>query len=224
MTIDPAAAYAKLVERRRGGWCYEMNGVLGWALGEIGFDVMRMAGGAMRAVRGDIAIGNHLALKVIIEGQPWIADVGFGDGSLEPYPLQAASFECDGYPFRLELQDDGYWRLHNHPFGGAPNFDFQDAPADEARLAERCEFLQTAPESNFVLTAVVQRHRAGELLIMRGRVLRTANPTSAQDRLISSADEYVAVLKQDFALDLPEAAGLWPKILARHEVVMNSAG
>src|SRR6185295_12231185 len=37
----------------RGGSCYEMNGWLGWALRQIGFDVTRMCGGVMRAVRGD---------------------------------------------------------------------------------------------------------------------------------------------------------------------------
>src|SRR3954451_21382564 len=53
LTLDPAAAYDKIVRRRRGGWCYEMSGLLGWALGEIGFSVPRMAGAAMRAERGD---------------------------------------------------------------------------------------------------------------------------------------------------------------------------
>ena len=46
VVTDPAAAFDKIVTRRRGGWCYEMNGVLGWALAEIGFNVTyRMSGG-----------------------------------------------------------------------------------------------------------------------------------------------------------------------------------
>jgi N-hydroxyarylamine O-acetyltransferase len=222
VTTDPIAAFDKLVTRRRGGWCYEMNGLLGWALGEIGFDVTRMAGGVMRVVRGDVVIGNHLVLKVEVDGRPWIADVGFGDGALDPYPLEPAAFDSEDYPFRLELQDDGFWRFHNHPFGGAPSFDFQDTPAAEEQLAERCAWLQTSPDSNFVLNAVAQRHRPGRLLMMRGRVLRAATPAGTQDRLIDSADEYVAVLKNEFDLDLPEAAGLWPKIVARHEEVMGA--
>ncbi|MGB1778531.1 MAG: arylamine N-acetyltransferase family protein, partial [Longimicrobiales bacterium] len=39
--LDPAESYVKIVEGGRGGWCYEMNGLLAWALEEIGFDVMR---------------------------------------------------------------------------------------------------------------------------------------------------------------------------------------
>src|SRR5262245_33175107 len=64
LTIDPAAAYAKIVERGRGGWCYEMNGLLGWALGEFGFRVTRATGAVMREVRGDAVVGNHLVLRV----------------------------------------------------------------------------------------------------------------------------------------------------------------
>src|SRR6185503_3263469 len=89
VTTDPADAYAKIVERGRGGWCYEMNGLFGWALDQVGFSVMRMAGAANRELLGDLLIGNHLVLLVDLgaEGR-WIADVGFGDGSIDPYPLQ----------------------------------------------------------------------------------------------------------------------------------------
>src|SRR5687767_1260505 len=53
VTTDPAAAFEKIVRRGRGGWCYEMNGLLGAALDEIGFEVTRLAGAVMRSVRGD---------------------------------------------------------------------------------------------------------------------------------------------------------------------------
>ena len=105
LTIDPEAAFDKLVTRRSGGWCYEMNGLLGAALDEIGFKVTRMAGAVMREVRGDAAIGNHLVLRVDL-GEPWIADVGLGDGTLEPYRLRAGPMESGGYSFRLEALDD----------------------------------------------------------------------------------------------------------------------
>ena len=67
LTTSPAAAVDKLVTRRRGGWCYEMNGVLGWALAEIGFRVTRLTGAVMRSMAGDANIGNHLVLRVDLE-------------------------------------------------------------------------------------------------------------------------------------------------------------
>ncbi|MBI1407151.1 MAG: arylamine N-acetyltransferase [Caulobacter sp.] len=221
VTTDPAAAFDKIVTRRRGGWCYEMNGLLGWALGEIGFRVTRMAGGVMREARGDEAVGNHLILRVDLDDGPWLADVGFGDGPIEPYPIVDGPVAGGAFAYRLEDQRDGWWRLHNHPAGGAPSFDFRIAPADEAALAERCHWLQTDPTSGFVQNAVVQRHRPDGLLMMRGRTLRTLTAGGATDRLIADAGDYVATLKADFDLDLPDAATLWPAIMARHQALFG---
>lgn len=219
-TMSPADAYAKIVERGRGGWCYEMNGLLGWALGEIGFRVTRMAGGVHRATLGDWTVGNHLVLKVDLD-EPWLADVGFGDGPVEPYRLSEAAFRDGVFDFRIERQAGGWWRLHNHPRGGAPSFDFRDEPADEAMLAERCAWLQTAPESPFVLNAVVQRALPDGLAVLRGRTLRRLTAVGTEERLIGSAHEYVAVLHDQFGLALPQAADLWPAITARHAEVFG---
>ena len=221
VTTDPADAYDKIVRRGRGGWCYEMNGLFGWALDQIGFSVMRMAGAANRELLGDLLIGNHLVLLVDLgaEGR-WIADVGFGDGSIDPFPLAAWSGEIEGFAFRLEPMGGGWWRFHNHPYGWAKSFDFQVQPADPALLAGRCDWLQFAPESSFVLNLVAQRFRNGAILQLRGRVFRQVTPDGVTQRTLDSADELVAVLKDDFGLDVPEVADLWPKVVARHEAVM----
>jgi N-hydroxyarylamine O-acetyltransferase len=216
VTTDRDAAFEKLVNRRRGGWCYEMNGVFSAVLEAVGFSVTRMAGAAMREARGDSAVGNHLVLLVDLGG-PWIADVGFGDGSLDPFPLREGAFTAAGYDFRVERLDGRWWRVHNHEFGGARSFDFAVEPADPALLAARCEWLQTAPDSNFVLNAVAQRYTESEILQLLGRTLRRIRPGAKTERLIASAEEFVDVLAGDFGLDLPEAAALWPRICERHE-------
>ena len=223
VTTDPAAAYDKIVGRGRGGWCYEMNGVFAAALAQIGFKVTRMAGAANRELLGDIVIGNHLVLLVEIDGEPWIADVGFGDGCQEPFPLRAGELTVSGYAFRLETIDERWWRFHNHEFGGAKSFDFAVEPADPVLLAGRCDWLQYAPESQFVLNLVVQRFRGDTILQLRGRTLRTVAPAGVETRLLESAEELVAVLADDFGLDVPEAARLWPRVVARHEEVVAAA-
>jgi N-hydroxyarylamine O-acetyltransferase len=169
-----------------------------------------------------VMVGNHLVLRVELD-EPWIADVGFGDGALEPFPLREGAFTAHGFDFRLERLADGWWRFHNHEFGGAPSFDFRDEPADPARLAERCGWLQTAPDSNFVLNAVVQRFTTDGLLQLRGKTLRKVRPGAKAERLIGSAGEYVDVLARDFGLELPEAARLWPRIEARHAKLFATA-
>jgi N-hydroxyarylamine O-acetyltransferase len=217
LTTDPAEAFDKIVRRRRGGWCYEMNGLLGAALEEIGFKVTRLAGGVHRMVRGEEAVGNHLVLRVDLDEGPWIADVGFGDGSRDPFPLKDGPIRSDGFEYRLQRLADGWWRLHNHSNGAAPNFDVANRPADPALLEAKCHELQTSPASVFVMTAISQRHMPGEIRLLRGRAFRRVTPDGKADSLIDTADAFVDVLRREFELDVPEAAAIWDRICARHE-------
>ena len=63
---------------------------------------------------------------------------------------------------------------------------------------------------------MAQRHLGDEIRLLRGLALRRRRGMAAEDSLIGSADEFVAVLNREFELDLPEAAALWPNIVARH--------
>jgi N-hydroxyarylamine O-acetyltransferase len=212
--------YEKMVERGRGGWCYEMNGLMGWALKELGFDVTRATGAVVRAMKGEAAVGNHLVLRVALPEGLYLADVGFGDGPRDPIPVAVGAFESEGFHFGLSRIDDAWWRFANDPRGGAPSFDFNLAPADEAMLAAKCEFLQTAPVSPFVQNLVVQRHVPGGLAILRGRVLRMLTPTGTTERVLDGPNDLLATLRDVFALNVPEVATLWPAIAARHEAVL----
>jgi arylamine N-acetyltransferase len=220
VTIERAQIFEKMVTRRRGGWCYEMNGLFGWALKQLGFKVTRSAGAVMRRTRGADAVGNHLVLKIELDEGTWLGDVGFGDGPLDPIRVVPGPFESHGFKFVLTSEDDGWWRLHNHNGGGAPSFDFDLSPANESLLEAKCAWLQSSEQSLFVQNAVCQRHFERGLWLLRGRVLRELTPFDQKDHIIEDAAEYLGVLNKVFGLDVPEAATLWPRICARHEVVM----
>lgn len=220
--LDLQASYDKIVSRQRGGWCYEMNGVMGWALKHIGFDVMRMSAGVMRAQAGDAQLGNHLCLLVLLD-QSYLVDVGFGGSLIEPLALKAS--EREDRPYRIELSelDDSHWRFSEIAHGDkdAFSFDFRAAPADEALFAKKCRLLQTDAASPFTQNLVVQRRTADTHLSLRGRVLVTTHATRVEKRILGSADELVAALRDSFDLDVPEAATLWPSVCARHEALFT---
>ncbi|HEY1838483.1 MAG TPA: arylamine N-acetyltransferase [Rhizomicrobium sp.] len=219
VTIAREPIYEKLVERGRGGWCYEMNGLFGWALGELGFDVRRATGSVMRETAGEASNGNHLVLRVELPEGLFLADVGFGDGPRDAIPVRIGAFASHGFDFSVARAGEGWWRLHNDPRGGASSFDFNLDAADENLLAAKCEFLQSNPASPFVQNLVCQRHTRTGLSILRGRVLKKLTPKGTSEHLIASADELVATLKSTFALDVPHAASLWPAICERHDAV-----
>jgi N-hydroxyarylamine O-acetyltransferase len=197
-----------------------MNGLMGWVLGEIGFDVRRIGAGVMRQLQGAEHMGNHLCLLVRLD-QTWLVDVGFGGSLAEPIPLRA--FEREDRPYRLGLREtaDGFWRFSEVAHGEPFSFDFQDISADEELLARRCRWLQTDPASPFVQNFVVQRRTRDAHTSLRGRVLATLHSSGQERRTIDSADELVATLGECFDLDVPEAATLWPAICARHEALFG---
>jgi N-hydroxyarylamine O-acetyltransferase len=215
--LDHAQIFGKIVNGGRGGWCYEMNGLFGWALDQLGFRVTRCAGAVMRERSGEASIGNHLVLKVELDEGVYLADVGFGDGPIDPVRITPGEFHSHGFAYMLAQADTDWWRLHNHPFGGAASFDFRLHAADESVLAERCRYLQTAPTSSFVQTLVVQRYTSAGLTTLRGRVLRRTTPTGHTERLLQNAGEFDRALQSEFGLEIPEAAQLWARVATRHE-------
>jgi N-hydroxyarylamine O-acetyltransferase len=207
--FDIDRIFEKMVTRRRGGWCYEMNGLLAWALEEIGFGVTRLAGAVRRADLGDAFIGNHLVLLIQLD-RPFVADVGFGDGLHEPVPLAEGAIEQSGFRSRLEQIEGGWWRYHNHQHGGAPSYDFRAEPGDPAVLAERCTFLQTSPQSPFTQNVVLQRRCADRVEVMRNALRFTVRPDGVERRLVGDADEFVREVGTVFGVEEPEARALWP--------------
>lgn len=219
---DAAAAFDKIVRRRRGGWCYEMNGLLGAALDAIGFRTRRLAGAVERAKSGDAVIGNHLVLLVDLD-EAFLADAGFGNGLIEPVPARAGAFAAGPFKGSIIALGGGWMRASFDDGEAAASYDFNPAIDGEALLEDRCRFLQTNEASPFVLNAVVQRWRADAHYAMRGRVLTHIGRSGRDRTLIASAEDYVETLRRVFALDLPAAASLWPKISARHDALFAAA-
>jgi len=219
--LDLDACFNKIVAQQRGGWCFELNGLLGWALREIGFDVLRVSAGVMREKAGDLQMGNHLCLLVQLDRR-YLVDVGFGGSLAAPLALQVSAHEHAPYRIALTNLGDGYWRFTERAHGSPFSFDFRAEVADEARFAEKCTLLQTSAESPFVQNLVAQRRQGDTHLALVGRVLTTLRATGEDKTVLASAAELVATLRETFNLDVPEAATLWPAICARHVAVFGS--
>lgn len=220
LDFDLERIFDKLVDRRRGGWCYEMNGLLGWALGEAGFDVMRMTGGVMRSAQGDQSLGNHLVLCVNLDG-PHLADVGLGNGLVEPIPLCEGRFAQGQREFGLELLGEKLWRFRNFPGAIPSDFDFIFGPADEGLLARRCAELQTDPESLFMQNLICQRLRPDGVHLLLGRVLICFAGDGSTKQILNSADELAQILREVFDLVGIDVQALWPRVSARHQALFG---
>ncbi len=219
LTLEVRDAYERIVLEHRGGWCFEMNGLLVWALREIGFEVRLLFGSVERTDLTGSPYGDHLVLLVMIERQRFVADVGFGDGFLEPLPLLEAESVQRGFAYRLERVASGpreHWVVHNHPRGSAKRFDFTLEPHDLQDFASRCTWLQTAPESGFVKTTVCQKSTLDGFITLRGATLTTLTPHQETKRVLETQHDFETVLRDEFRIRLPDVSPLWAKVWARH--------
>ncbi len=221
LTLDVDEIFDKIVVRRRGGWCYEMNGLFAWALREIGFDVALLAGTVGRDQNGAAAEGNHLLLRVALD-QGYLADVGFGNGFLEPLPLVPGLYRQAAFlkPFELRRTPDR-WELVNDGVGGA-GFDFTLAPATLAQFADQCRSLQTSPTSGFVRMAVCHRFGPDSHSSLRGAVLQQTRAAGVTSTTLDSLAAYRRTLEQVFDLHLNEVDALWSRVWTGHQAWQRS--
>jgi N-hydroxyarylamine O-acetyltransferase len=100
--VEPEASTHKIVDERRGGFCYELNGAFAALLEALGFRVTLLSARVPCADGSDGPEFDHLCLRVDVE-QSWLADVGFGDSFVEPLLLKAGleQQQEDGRVFRL---------------------------------------------------------------------------------------------------------------------------
>ncbi|MFO0767878.1 MAG: arylamine N-acetyltransferase [Nitrospiraceae bacterium] len=112
VSLDPDDLFRKIVHRRRGGYCFELNGLFALLLEDLGFSVTRLAARVLYGAVGDRP-RSHQVLVVKMEGQVWLVDVGFGgNGLLEPFPVKVGERKFHGSDqFALSLDDRGEYLL-----------------------------------------------------------------------------------------------------------------
>ena len=219
LSIGVEDAYEKIVVNTRGGWCYEQNGLFGWALSEIGFEVTRIAATVMREQRGEASAASHLCLLVKSPESDtrYLVDVGFGGSMIKPIALQEGQYDQPPFKLGLDRLDDRYWRFWEDIGDGIFSFDFTEDPACEASLAEKSDFQQSDSASKFVQNLVVQQRSRDWHTSLRGRVFSVTRDGLTKSEIVDSPERLISVLANEFHLVLHDAVDLWPRIAARHD-------
>lgn len=209
--VEPARAFARMVTKRRGGWCYEMNGLLGAALAAAGFAVTRLCAGVHRATLGEAVVGNHLSLRVDLDDGPWLVEAGLGDALPAPIPLREGTHQDGFLSCAIEPAEDGWLRYVNHRHGVASSFDFRADHTDEAVLAAKEVWMRTDPGSPFTGALAIMRHFPGRVESLVNRTRRTLTAEGVTEREIVDAEDFAETLSGLFGLDLPDVPALWAK-------------
>ncbi|HZC25043.1 MAG TPA: arylamine N-acetyltransferase, partial [Candidatus Binatia bacterium] len=198
-----AAIVRKIVERRRGGFCYELNGAFAALLRALGFRVTLLSARVSRAGGGEGPEFDHLTLRVDLN-EPWLADVGFGESFLEPLRLEPGTEQEDpAGKFRLQttgerlqlekLSPDGIWKRQ---------YSFSQQPRHLEDFAAMCAYHQTSPESHFTQNSVCTRATEDGRITLSGMKLIVTRNGRREETTLGSEEERGRVLQELFGIRL----------------------
>jgi arylamine N-acetyltransferase len=211
--LDPAALTAKLVDGRRGGWCFEQNALLRDALTGLGFTVTALGA----RVRAGLPPGapptprGHMLLLVELPEGPHVVDVGFGGltltGALALVP--DVEQETPHEVFRLVEQDGGY--LEQALAGGVWRdlYWFDLTPMLPVDHGVPNWYLANHPRSHFVTGLTAARPDPDRRWALGGRTLSVhhlGGPTERRD--LDGPRAVRDALEERMQLDISGVAGL----------------
>jgi N-hydroxyarylamine O-acetyltransferase len=200
--LDEATLFDKIVTRRRGGFCYELNGLFAALLSELGFNVQRLSARVANDQGGFGPEFDHMTLLVQLE-ERWLADVGFGDSFWWPLRLDARSDQVQGADlFRIEDEGDHLVYLRMTEGEWYPQYIFRLQPYALADFIDGCHYNQTSPESSFTRRRVCTRLTSQGRITLSDRKLITTSNGSRQERELENEAEVDAVLYREFGIRL----------------------
>jgi N-hydroxyarylamine O-acetyltransferase len=192
IVLDQEALVDKVVRRRRGGFCYELNGAFKALLTELGYRVSLLSA---RVHGKDGRPGpplDHMALRVDL-AEPWLVDVGFGQFATGPLRLNDRDDQPEGYRITEELDVVSE---------GKPVYRIDPGVYELADFVPTCWWQQTSPDSHFrrsltcsILTSTGRATLSGDRLIITEDAERT-------ERTLATDAEILAAYRTYFGVDL----------------------
>lgn len=203
VNIDPQAVFAKVVEQRRGGYCFELNSLFARLLSSLDYQVTLLVGRVRWGLPADAPLTpqSHLLLRVDLAEGVFLVDIGFG-GPASPRAL----------PLRLNEELPGGWRLTGaldgeiematrSSSGWQTLYRFTLQPQLWIDYAMRNWYTSTHPQSVFRLSLRVAISKDGaRLSLLNGQFSRRTADGTVEQRSIEDADELLAVLRERFRL------------------------
>lgn len=204
--VDMPSITRKFLDEGRGGYCFEHNTLFGGVLKEVGFPVTSLLA---RVRRGppERWLRTHMLLRVVVAGEPWIADVGFGGiGLLEAIPLADGVTATQGGITYTLRRDALHWVLSMHPAGGAEMdlYEFTEEPQTEGDVEIANHYTSTHPESIFRKSISIQRASREERAILRFGTFTRYQAGALEEESPVGRERLPAIARSVFDIDLGE--------------------
>ena len=200
--LDDEALFEKIVRRRRGGFCYELNGLFAALLRALGFDVTMLSA---RVANAEGIFGpdfDHMTLLVTLT-ERWLVDVGFGDSFLEPLKLDEEGEQIQGHRAYRIVPENEYLTLmqRSNDDEWRQQYRFTLRPYHYSDYAEMCRYHQTSPQSHFTKARICSRATPeGRISLSDLRFITTLAGGERQERILTNQEEYATILRDHFGV------------------------
>jgi N-hydroxyarylamine O-acetyltransferase len=202
INLDIDAFFRKIVDQKRGGFCYELNGLLALMLGELGFQCKMISA---RVSHGDGRFGaeyDHLAILTKIGDDEFLTDAGFGDFPAEPlkFVLDLEQSDENGV-FKIRKYDDDYFEVVKKADDEwRSEYIFNDAARKLPEFAAMCHFHQTSPDSHFTRGKVCSlMTETGRKTLTDKKYIETANSVKIEID-VQSEEQFNRILEREFEI------------------------
>jgi arylamine N-acetyltransferase len=209
--LSPEALTDKLVRRRRGGYCYEHNGLMGYVLEELGFGVRRFGARVVWTVAAGAPVPSqtHTLLAVTLPGsqQPLLVDVGFGGQTpTSPIRLETGGVQQTTHePYRLQDRRDGLvlQALIRGDWQSLYEFATRTAPPIDLKVGSW--YVSTHPSSHFVTSLMASLVTADGRCNLSGRNLAIHRGGATEKVRLDNGSAVVDTLSDRFGINVADA-------------------
>jgi N-hydroxyarylamine O-acetyltransferase len=186
--IELFNSYDKIVNHRRGGFCYELNGTFFQLLKVMGFDVKLISARVRNKNEEFGPEYDHMAIIATIQDAKYLVDVGFGDFTYSPLRIEMSLLQSDrAGTFMIKQHDNEYLvvgKLHEGNF--MPAYIFTETSRQMNDYIDMCNFHQTSSESHFT------QKRVCSILTDRGRITISGNTLKKTEDGVITETELVS--------------------------------
>lgn len=205
IVLKPENFAKKILEEKRGGFCYELNGLFYELLNEIGYK-NRIISARVSNGKDDFgAEYDHLAILTKIADSEYLVDVGFGDFTAESlkFVLDVEQEDANGI-FLIRKFDDDYFEVaKKHGGEWKSEYIFKNSERDLSEFSEMCEFHQTSPESHFTRGKVCSiMTNNGRKTLTNDKFIETKNGQKTTTE-IDSEENFSELLEREFYIKVP---------------------
>ena len=218
ISLGVPAMFEKIIAGRRGGYCFELNGLFDALLKDVGVETMPCLGRSLKD-RGYIYPILHRGIVATVGGKRYIAEVGYGGPTPAcAIPLEdGVEIESRGQVFRVELHDGSWWHIiylgkaarladareRGETVEPTPVFAILDVPVSLTDCVPLSYYCSTHPDSVFTQWRMVNlRTEDGSVSITKDRFVRVT-PEGKEVRTIESEEEFRVLLEDHFDIVLP---------------------